>query len=350
MKKTLFPQSKCKDIATSDPDVKEISKQAVDILRKSAEFFADQLLQKIFEEAKRKKRVTANIQDFNNVVSKDPVLLQMLGQFFSQSKTEDEEIRENENEDLNESENEENEWNEGNEEIEENDSTTENIDSLISSNVNEILCLPNVSESIRLNFIFCAIECTTPEGWEIAINFKFEKIPIIGILRPHGDTLKQCDLLVKHEGPIGEVGIISYFSIVHQNETNSSIIQQQDIEYLRAVQEAEANNMTTQEIEEEALHNEQIRIEEEFNNLPVLSEDDDASVVRFRFPDSTTQVRAFPRDGPAKMMYTFVRKFMFPNRFKLLVGFPMQEIQDDNTPIRMLSPMNHFIVLVGDDS
>ena len=97
MKKTLFPQSKCKEIATSDPDVKEISKQALDILRNSAEIFADQLFQKIFEETKRKKRVTANIQDFNSVVSKDPVLFQMLGQFFvsQESEEKEEETKEN---------------------------------------------------------------------------------------------------------------------------------------------------------------------------------------------------------------------------------------------------------------
>jgi hypothetical protein len=86
-----FPGSKVREIVTADPDVKDIPKQSVEILRNAAEIFAQGLISKCFDEAHRKKRQTANIKDFIAVVSKDEILSAMLGQFMgSDSHTLDE--------------------------------------------------------------------------------------------------------------------------------------------------------------------------------------------------------------------------------------------------------------------
>lgn len=74
----------------ADPDLKDIPKQAVDMLRSAAQLFAEDLFQKCVEGAKEKKRVTANMRDFEDVVRGDAVLSAMLGQFFVDAEEEDE--------------------------------------------------------------------------------------------------------------------------------------------------------------------------------------------------------------------------------------------------------------------
>jgi hypothetical protein len=76
-----FPASKMREIATADPDVKDIPKQSIELLRNAAEIFTQSLIAKCFDEARRRKRQTANLKDFMAVVSKDDVLSAMLGQF-----------------------------------------------------------------------------------------------------------------------------------------------------------------------------------------------------------------------------------------------------------------------------
>ena len=77
----VFPASKTKEIATADPDVKEISKQSIELLRAAAQYFANSLFAKCFEEARRRKRQTADIRDFIAAVTNDDCLSAMLGQF-----------------------------------------------------------------------------------------------------------------------------------------------------------------------------------------------------------------------------------------------------------------------------
>lgn len=83
---TVFPQSKIKEIALTDPDVKDISKPAIEVLKNAAEIFAAQFFQKCFEEAHKGKRITSKISDFVAVVNKDEVFHQMLSQFIVNQK------------------------------------------------------------------------------------------------------------------------------------------------------------------------------------------------------------------------------------------------------------------------
>ena len=93
----------------ADPDLKDISKQAIDVLKNASQIFADQLFQKCFEESKDKKRVTANVNDFEDAVRTDPVLNAMLEQFFvDKNEIEEEEVSsDSENEKENSSNNDE---------------------------------------------------------------------------------------------------------------------------------------------------------------------------------------------------------------------------------------------------
>jgi histone H3/H4 len=77
----LFPASKIRQIVSADPDVKDISKQSIEVLRQASQLFAHSLFTKCSEEARRHKRQTSNIRDFLSVVSEEDPFHVMLSQF-----------------------------------------------------------------------------------------------------------------------------------------------------------------------------------------------------------------------------------------------------------------------------
>jgi histone H3/H4 len=77
----VFPASKTKEIVTADPDVREVSKQAIEVIRNAAQLFANHLFTKCADEARSRKRVTLNMRDFIAVVTREDALQAMLGQF-----------------------------------------------------------------------------------------------------------------------------------------------------------------------------------------------------------------------------------------------------------------------------
>jgi histone H3/H4 len=81
----LFPSAKAREVAAADPDVKDISKQAVDMLRHAAQLFAHSLFTKCADEARHRKRLTASLRDFLAVVAREDGLRAMLGQFVAGS-------------------------------------------------------------------------------------------------------------------------------------------------------------------------------------------------------------------------------------------------------------------------
>lgn len=92
-----FPASKAKQIIMTDPDVKDINKKAVDLVRNAAFAFTEQLITKVFEETHKKNRKTANFNDFLAAVRNDEQLHTILGQFVkSKEKTEEESENEEE--------------------------------------------------------------------------------------------------------------------------------------------------------------------------------------------------------------------------------------------------------------
>lgn len=209
--------------------------------------------------------------------------------------------------------------------------------------VNSILNKESISSWIRKHTIFYANDITSVEGWKIATEFKYEKNPIFAIVQPNGENLRQCNFFLKHEGIIGEAPILSYLSLIQTNDDNELILQQ-DEEYLRAVQEASENNdisIIQNEINQEELS----KIEKEFEELPIPNEKD-AVTIKFNFPDNTNKIYKFPKKGETKLLFIFVRKFVFPKSFNLLSGFPLKELNEDNNLISCISPLNNFVVIV----
>lgn len=210
--------------------------------------------------------------------------------------------------------------------------------------VNTVLCTNSIAAWINKHAIFYANEITSADGWRIAAELRFEKMPILAIVQPNGATLKRCNFYMKHEGVIGEGPILSYFLLIHPNN-DSDLIMQQDEEYLKAVQEAEENNGVSA-LECSVHSDEKAKVEEEFEQLPNADGQSGAVNIRFNFPDNTTKMRKFPKDGKANLLFIYIRKFLFPQKFNLLSGFPLKKICDDNTLISSISPLNNFVVIV----
>ena len=78
----VFPASKIKEIIFQDPDLKDIPKKGIEMLRIAAEQYVHYVFQKCAEEAKKKKRTTMNKKDFDMAVQNDPALKACLGQFY----------------------------------------------------------------------------------------------------------------------------------------------------------------------------------------------------------------------------------------------------------------------------
>ena len=90
----LFPAGKTREIAMADPDVKDLPKQSVELLRAATQHFAHSLLTKCFDEARRKKRQTADMRDFFSAVANDDVLRAMFSPFMGRKEDESDEAEE----------------------------------------------------------------------------------------------------------------------------------------------------------------------------------------------------------------------------------------------------------------
>jgi hypothetical protein len=118
----------------------------------------------------------------------------------------------------------------------------------------------------------------------------------------------------------------------------------QDEEHRRALEEAEANTRTAQQIDDDAG-----TVESQFAAIPAPQDRDAAVTIRFVFPDNAARARAFPADAHARWLFAFARKFVHPRRFVLLAGFPLAEIRDDDTRIGDICSDRSFIVTVDFD-
>lgn len=224
--------------------------------------------------------------------------------------------------------------------------------------VNEIFQLQSIKSIIQQNYIFYPLEATSVEGWKIVTStFKFHSLPLFALIRPRGTSLSQSQIFMKHEGLIGETALLSYISIENQNlaqedNQNNNIIAQQDEDFRRAVEEAELNQLTTEEIEREARRTEENRIQkinDEFNAIPIPQQGEDKIVIRFLFPDNISRTREFPVNGTIRMLFAFARKFEDPQNFILLTGFPMQQLEESDELISSICNDKHFVIHVDED-
>lgn len=230
--------------------------------------------------------------------------------------------------------------------------------------VNETFQQQSIKTIIQQNYIFYPIEATSVEGWKIATStFKFRSLPLFALIRPRGTTLDQSQIFMKHEGLIGETALLSYISIENQNliqegnqdnnhAQDNMIIAQQDEEFRRAVEEAQMNQLSTEEIEREARRSERNRmqkIECDFNSIPVPQPGENAIVIKFLFPDNASRTREFPENGTLRMLFAFARKFEGSQNFVLLTGFPMQQIEENDNLISSICKDRHFVIHVDED-
>ena len=219
--------------------------------------------------------------------------------------------------------------------------------------VADILRDPEISQDIRENFLFLPIDITWPDGWYIATQLEFSKLPLIALVHPRGSTLWESEIYMKNEGMISRSYLLSAIH-VRQNP-DLEIISNQNIEFdeaVRAEEEAQIrlNNQTQNAIQESRNEFEEIqRINQAYENIPIPNDSQNSITIRFRFPDNKNQTRDFPADGPTSYLFDFVRKTMHPHKFNLLTGYPQITLEDNDNPINSVIPDRHCIIYVDDD-
>lgn len=226
-------------------------------------------------------------------------------------------------------------------------------DNAVCQKTDELFHISSISTEIERSFIFYPISVTSSDGYSLATHFKFKKLPIIALIRPRGHTFHDSSVFLNHEGFLTESGLLSYISLEHPEDTN--IIQNQDQEFLAAVAEAEQNNMRIQEIENQAREeeirqeNQKKQIEEEYNQLPKPQQNEQCFTIKFHFPDNTERMHAFPIDGTIKMIFIYVRYYLFPSNFTLRCGYPQSEIDESEDLIQTISNSKQFVIYVDID-
>lgn len=212
-----------------------------------------------------------------------------------------------------------------------------------------------VIQSIRNSYLFLPLLVTSSEGFRVANFFSYTKLPVIAIIRPDGNSIEDSRIYAQYEGNIDESTLLSTISIERMNNRNNQgnpLINEQNLEYQRA--EVEETQRVDREREEERrrAQEEAERIEMEknvhidFENLPVPRENEIPITVKFQFPNGSFKTRQFPQDSPLSYLFIFVRKFLYPNQFSLVTGFPSIVLQDSSQLISEVVQSRQFVVLI----
>ena len=216
--------------------------------------------------------------------------------------------------------------------------------------VNELLSRPQISDAISSFYVFYPVEATSPEGWRLLTElFFFQALPLLALVRPRGNSLQQSQVFVKHEGVIGETALLSYLTMEHQHN-GAAIIAQQDEEFRRAVEEAEANQQTAEQIQRQAMLDDQQRertVREEYDAIPI-PQTGQGIMIKFLFPDGVARTREFPQNGTVRMIFAFVRNFESPHQFAIFAGFPTRQIEESDSPISSICTDRQFIVHIDE--
>ncbi|KAK8870600.1 hypothetical protein M9Y10_008486 [Tritrichomonas musculus] len=226
----------------------------------------------------------------------------------------------------------------------------------LTPSIVNLLQKPSIANEIHENFVFLPLDVTWPEGWSVATQLEFQRMPLLAIIRPKGSSLWESRVFVKYEGKIGENTLLSSIRVELQernpdnriveeqnNDFNEAILQDAENERIRREQAAEAQAQA-QRAEEEAK-----KIDEEFEQLPSTDGLTDVTTIRFQFPDNNTRIHKFPRDCSVNLLFVFVRKFMHPKKFILLTGFPQFKINEDGQKLCDVYGEKNFIIHVEEE-
>ena len=91
------------------------------------------------------------------------------------------------------------------------------------------------------------------------------------------------------------------------------------------------------------------QVEEEYNQLPIPQQNEQCFTIKFHFPDNTERIHSFPIDGTIKMIFIYVRYYLFPSNFTLQSGYPMSEISESEDSIQTISKSKQFVIFVDID-
>jgi hypothetical protein len=185
---------------------------------------------------------------------------------------------------------------------------------------------------MRESFVFLPLDVTCPEGWRIASELDFSKMPLIAFIRPRGTTVDESRIVVTFEGPVGQNPLLRVMI------SEARHVRRESEESDQAADSGSVGDEDARAI-----------VQAEFDALPVAPPGSDIATVRFRFPDRSVQVHNFLRDEPIAHLFVFARKFMWPREFALLTGAPPVRLEDCTVPLNDVIGERTFIVEVDNE-
>jgi hypothetical protein len=198
----------------------------------------------------------------------------------------------------------------------------------------------HVAEHMASKFILYATPATVAEGWALITGASFKSLPMFLFVKPTGDTLATCQIFITHQGAVSEDILVSSLESAAPSPMGDPVRAEQDRQFLEAVRQEEehaeeaAATDEMRAIEAAVQDSEKDQVEREFHELPDLqSTDPDTCRVKFQFLDNSQRIRVFPRQGPVRMLFAFVRYYQFPNAFALEAGYPRKQIKEDEGTI-----------------
>lgn len=216
----------------------------------------------------------------------------------------------------------------------------------------------SIIAEMNSHFIFLPLDVSHPEGWGVACKLSFTEIPLIAIIRPAGESLEESCIFMKYNGKVEEEELLSSMRIEHNERNNNAdaeVVQEQNMEFIQAVNEENENERRQAQEEEERKKAEEEqqsikeRIDKEFEEIPVVKENEDSVTIKFQFPDNTNRIRKFTKDSPVRLIFVFVRKYIYPKQFKLMTGFPQYALVESDNLIKDVFHEKNFIIHVEEN-
>ena len=229
------------------------------------------------------------------------------------------------------------------------------LDNPATRSVVSLLQRRQVADEVR-SFMFVALDVMCPEGWRAAAELEFQEMPLIALVRPRGNTLRESRIYVRFEGVFSESALISSMRIEMNARTpDAEIVREQDDAFDRVVREAQENERREEAAQEEAqraaadIERGRTDVDSAYERLMQLEQSGNMATIRFQFPDNQTRTQKFDRSGPVRNLFVFARKFMYPTPFTLMTGFPKRVIEERDGSLEEQCSEKQFIVYVEEE-
>jgi hypothetical protein len=213
------------------------------------------------------------------------------------------------------------------------------VDNPLCASTEALFRVPAIAQQISANYLFCPLSITASDGYSIATGAKFRRLPLLLLVRPTGESVRESTVFVNLQGPITESGLMASLGIEQGRAAPAG--PDRAVEFEPALPDEGPDSIP----EPPRANGVGARMALDFAALPDLAPTDpDTCTVRFHLPNNAQVVRTFPRSAPARLLFAFAEHFVAPTPVALYAGVPPLRIENEEAPIGSLSPSTYFVV------